>query len=213
MRRQRIDRRPDARWRDLFPADPWNHSALLIVGISRSRDGPRTPLSASAPSIVPVKNCESKRSRSSGAVRLASAYKLSTCTVRISPFLVIASIPRGSPGTATALATAEVSSTASRNDSRRDSLVSSAASSRDRQDVLITEDDTLPLKGEVSRTENNTSSPLNLLTGTKSRIFSYTGCRGHPCPGKRETHGGFHIQSRSSPRSRAEGLLSDEGCD
>ena len=132
--------------------------------------------------------------------------------LRISPFLVIASIPRGSPGAATALATAEDSSSASRNDSRRDSLVSSGASSRDRQDLLITQDDTLPLKGEVSRKENNASSRLTLLTGTKSRIFSYTGCRGHPCPGKRETHGGFHIQSRSSPRSRVEVLLSDEGC-
>ena len=25
-----------------------------------------------------------------------------------------------------------------------------------------------------------------------------TGCRGHPCPRKRETHGGFHVKSRSS---------------
>src|SRR5580693_5249331 len=37
---------------------------------------------------------------------------------------------------------------------------------------------------------------ITLLTGTKSCIFSFldTGCRGHPCPRKRETHGGFHIQ-------------------
>src|ERR1700730_437767 len=26
-----------------------------------------------------------------------------------------------------------------------------------------------------------------------------TGCRGHPCPRKRETHGGFHIQSSELP--------------
>ena len=33
--------------------------------------------------------------------------------------------------------------------------------------------------------------------------FLNTGCRGHPCPRKRETHGGFHIQSSElSPANR-----------
>jgi hypothetical protein len=37
--------------------------------------------------------------------------------------------------------------------------------------------------------------PLTLLTGAKApHLYLSTGCRGHPCPGKRETHGRFHIQ-------------------
>src|ERR1700731_3897651 len=51
-----------------------------------------------------------------------------------------------------------------------------------------------PTGGEAipkdSRAEERLPQPL--LTGTKSRIFfPNTGCRGHPCPRKCETHGGF----------------------
>src|SRR5580693_2088773 len=37
-------------------------------------------------------------------------------------------------------------------------------------------------------------SRYQVLTGTKSRILPNTGCRGHPCPRKFETHGGFQIK-------------------
>src|SRR5271154_2306947 len=36
------------------------------------------------------------------------------------------------------------------------------------------------------------------MASSTFRDFPITGCRGHPCPGRRGTHGGFHIQSRSS---------------
>src|SRR5260370_590432 len=41
----------------------------------------------------------------------------------------------------------------------------------------------------------------NFLTGTKSRIFLITGCRGHPCRGKPETHRRFHIKSSRMARA------------
>ena len=44
---------------------------------------------------------------------------------------------------------------------------------------------------DLSRRERR-FPPTPFLTGTQSRIFSITGCRGHPCRRKRETHRGFH---------------------
>ena len=41
-----------------------------------------------------------------------------------------------------------------------------------------------------------TALPSNLSNRPSGRIFILTlRCRGYPCPGKRETHGGFRIQS------------------
>src|SRR5579864_8393047 len=56
--------------------------------------------------------------------------------------------------------------------------------------------------GERRRSKSKSAKKSNLsaqqvLTGTKSRIFSYLypGCRGHPCPRRCGTHGGFHIKN------------------
>ena len=49
-------------------------------------------------------------------------------------------------------------------------------------------------RGESSR------SPKDLEQNWRPRHFAIsTGCRGHPCPRKRETHGGFHIKSSDLP--------------
>src|SRR5208283_42850 len=57
-------------------------------------------------------------------------------------------------------------------------------------------------------------SPLTRSNRAKPASFLSIGCRGHPCPRKCETHGGFHIQFSDFPfpnaralRARARGLL------
>src|SRR5258708_39741055 len=43
--------------------------------------------------------------------------------------------------------------------------------------------------------ELNDAKKKNLRAKWRPRHFAISpGCRGHPCPRKRETHGGFHIQ-------------------
>src|ERR1700735_3504539 len=56
--------------------------------------------------------------------------------------------------------------------------------------------------GEV-RFDRIDASPWNLRAKCRPRHFALSissslRCRGYPCPGKCETHGGFHIQLRSS---------------
>jgi hypothetical protein len=58
--------------------------------------------------------------------------------------------------------------------------------------------------------ENLTIKPIRYQQQEVRHALMNTGCRGHPCPRKRETHGGFHIKSSeffptSTPLRRARG--------